>query len=237
MAKITRLCALLLATGGHALAVGHAPRGMRPLRSGPIVSELEGDEAALYAFGTNIGRQLSDMKVFSRKELNTIFDGAKDILTQAEPQCDVKSYLPNGLALFARKEEIAKERIADAGSKALEEAAAEPGAVTTDSGLVILMTSEGQGETPTADDTVKCHYEGRLIDGTVFDSSYKRGEPLEFPVTGVIKGWIEGLQMMKAGGKAKLTIPSDLAYGDAGTGPIPGRATLQFDIELLAVNP
>ena len=93
------------------------------------------------------------------------------------------------------------------------------------------------GDAPTAEDTVRCHYEGRLVDGTVFDSSYKRGEPLDFPVSGVIKGWIEGLQLMKAGGKATLTVPSELAYGDAGTGPIPGKATLVFDIELLAVNP
>ena len=177
------------------------------------------------------------MKVFSKKELDIIFMGATDILTQAEPQCDVKAYMPNGLALFKKKEEDARERTADTGLAALAAAAAEDGAVKTDSGLVVLIQSEGEGETATSDDNVRCHYEGRLVDGSVFDSSYKRGEPLDFPVTGVIKGWIEGLQMMKAGSKAKLTVPSELAYGDAGTGPIPGKATLIFEIELLAINP
>lgn len=107
----------------------------------------------------------------------------------------------------------------------------------TKTGLVYLETTAGEGDEPTAADKVKVHYEGRLIDGTVFDSSYQRGQPLEFPLNGVIKGWTEGLQMMKPGGKAKLTIPSDLAYGDAGTGPIPAKAVLVFDVELLAVNP
>jgi FKBP-type peptidyl-prolyl cis-trans isomerase len=109
--------------------------------------------------------------------------------------------------------------------------------VLTKTGLVYLETTAGEGDEPTAADKVKVHYEGRLIDGTVFDSSYQRGQPLEFPLNGVIKGWTEGLQMMKPGGKAKLTIPSDLAYGDAGTGPIPAKAVLVFDVELLAVNP
>lgn len=189
------------------------------------------------SFGTNIGRQLNDMKVFSPTELDTILLGVKDILIQAEPKCDVKAYMPNGLALFQAKEERARERTTEAGETALTAAAAEPNAEKTDSGLVFLMVTAGEGAMATAEDTVRCHYEGRLLDGTVFDSSYKRGEPLEFPVSGVIKGWVEGLQMMNAGSKAKLTIPSELAYGDAGTGPIPGGATLVFDIELLAINP
>jgi len=230
------ICLLQSALGCNALFVGRVPR-IQQLRAGHVTAQLEGDKAALYAFGTNIGRQLGDMKVFSRKELDIIFMGATDILTQAEPQCDVKAYMPNGLALFQRKEEEAKERTADAGSAALAAAATEAGAVKTASGLVFLIQSEGEGDIPTNDDTVRCHYEGRLVDGTVFDSSYKRGKPLDFPVTGVIKGWIEGLQMMKAGSKAKLTVPSALAYGDAGTGPIPPKATLIFDIELLAINP
>ena len=177
------------------------------------------------------------MKVFSPAELDTVLLGVKDILTQAEPKCDVKMYLPNGLALFQAKEERARERTAEAGETALSEAAAEEGALRTDSGLVFLQKTAGEGPMATEEDTVKCHYEGRLLDGSVFDSSYKRGEPLEFPVNGVIKGWVEALQMMNAGSKAKLTIPSELAYGDAGTGPIPGKATLIFDIELLAINP
>ena len=105
----------------------------------------------------------------------------------------------------------------------------------TKTGLVYLETTAGEGDEPTAADKVKVHYEGRLIDGTVFDSSYQRGQPLEFPLNGVIKGWTEGLQLMKPGGKATLTIPYGLAYGDGGQGPIPPKATLIFDVELLAV--
>ena len=215
-------------------------RMARPSRVGRIAAvtdELEGDEAALYAFGTNIGRQLSDLKVFSSKDLDTVLLGVKDIVTQTEPKCDVRTYLPNGLAMFQAKEEQAKARTAEAGSTALEAAAAEAGAVKTESGLVFLEVTAGEGESPSPSDQVKVHYEGRLLDGSVFDSSYKRGEPLEFALSGVIKGWVEGLQLMKAGSKAKLTIPSDLAYGEAGTGPIPPAATLVFDIELLAINP
>ena len=109
------------------------------------------------------------------------------------------------------------------------------GAFTTKSGLKIEIVTAGTGAAPIADDSVRVHYEGRLLDGTVFDSSIDRGEPIEFPLHGVIKGWTEGLQLMKVGGTAILTIPSDLAYGDSGSGPIPPKATLIFEVRLLDV--
>ena len=113
------------------------------------------------------------------------------------------------------------------------------GVTVTPSGLQVQVLRQGAGASPTLADTVRVHYEGKLIDGTVFDSSYARGEPIEFGVTQVIPGWTEGLQTMKVGGKSRLVIPSALGYGEAGTpgGPIPPNAVLDFTVELLAINP
>jgi FKBP-type peptidyl-prolyl cis-trans isomerase FkpA len=117
-------------------------------------------------------------------------------------------------------------------------AAKEPGAVVTSSGLVFRALTPGSGASPKASDTVKVHYRGTLGDGTEFDSSYKRGEPAQFPLSRVIPCWTEGVAMMKVGGKAKLTCPSAIAYGPrgAGGGLIPPNATLSFDVELLAIG-
>ncbi len=116
-------------------------------------------------------------------------------------------------------------------------AAKETGAVVTASGLVYLSLKDGTGASPTADDKVKVHYRGTFPDGKEFDSSYKRGEPIEFPLSGVIKCWTEGVQRMKVGGKAKLTCPAAIAYGARGAGGvIPPNATLLFEVELLAIN-
>ncbi|MBA4176208.1 MAG: peptidylprolyl isomerase [Leptothrix sp. (in: Bacteria)] len=121
---------------------------------------------------------------------------------------------------------------------ALTQAAQEPGAATTPSGLVYRSLKNGSGASPQATDTVRVHYRGTFPDGREFDSSYKRGQPATFPLNGVIKCWTEGVQRIKVGGKAKLTCPSAIAYGDRGTpgGPIPPGATLQFEVELLAIE-
>ena len=115
-------------------------------------------------------------------------------------------------------------------------AAKEKGAVVTPSGLVYLSLKEGAGASPTAADTVKVHYKGTLASGVEFDSSYKRGEPAQFPLGGVIPCWTEGVQRMKAGGKARLTCPAAIAYGSRGAGGvIPPNATLQFEVELIDI--
>ena len=120
---------------------------------------------------------------------------------------------------------------------AVAEAAKEPGAVVTSSGLVYRSLKDGTGPSPTAADTVKVHYRGTFPDGREFDSSYKRNEAIEFPLTGVIKCWTEGLQKMKVGGKAKLTCPPAIAYGARGAGGvIPPNATLNFEVELLGIQ-
>ena len=124
-----------------------------------------------------------------------------------------------------------------AQNTAVAEAAKEPGAVVTSSGLVYRSLKDGTGPSPTAADTVKVHYRGTFPDGREFDSSYKRNEAIEFPLTGVIKCWTEGVQRMKIGGKAKLTCPASIAYGERGAGGvIPPNATLLFEVELLGIN-
>ena len=123
-----------------------------------------------------------------------------------------------------------------AQADALDKAAKEKGAVKTASGLVYLSQKEGSGRNPEATDTVRVHYKGYFPDGKEFDSSYKRGSPTEFPLNRVIKCWTEGVAMMKPGGKAKLTCPPSIAYGERGAGGvIPPNAVLQFDVELLGI--
>jgi len=140
-------------------------------------------------------------------------------------------------------EPLAKSRAAivltkeKAASKAYsDKIAATPGAVKTTSGLIYRETTPGTGASPAATETVRVHYRGTLIDGSEFDSSYKRNQPASFPLNGVIKCWTEGVQLMKVGGKATLVCPSDTAYGDGGRPGIPGGATLTFEIELLGIG-
>ncbi len=124
-----------------------------------------------------------------------------------------------------------------AADATLEAAAKEPGAVVTASGLVYRSLKDGSGASPAASDKVKVHYRGTFPDGKEFDSSYKRNEAIEFPLSGVIKCWTEGVQRMKVGGKAKLTCPASIAYGERGAGGvIPPNATLLFEVELLGIN-
>ena len=124
-----------------------------------------------------------------------------------------------------------------AAADPLKTAAAESGAVVTDSGLVYRSLKDGSGPSPAATDTVKVHYRGSFPDGKEFDSSFKRNQPAEFPLNRVIKCWTEGVQKMKVGGKAKLTCPSGIAYGERGAGNvIPPNATLVFEVELLGVQ-
>jgi FKBP-type peptidyl-prolyl cis-trans isomerase FkpA len=134
---------------------------------------------------------------------------------------------------------VAAENPADAekakGKEFAAKAAKEPGAKRLPSGLVLRTIRPGSGAMPTDADTVRVHYEGKFVDGKVFDSSYKRSMPAQFPLRGVIKCWTEALQKMKVGEKAQLVCPSDIAYGDGGRSSIPGGATLVFTVELLGI--
>ena len=136
-----------------------------------------------------------------------------------------------------RQVEAMSEANLKSGEAFLADNANQDGVIVTASGLQYKVLAEGSGDSPKATDTVKVHYEGRLISGSVFDSSIARGEPVSFPLNGVIPGWSEGVQLMKVGSKFQFTIPSALAYGPAGTGPIPPNSVLVFDVELLEINP
>ena len=143
-----------------------------------------------------------------------------------------------GAAAFMIASALALPLAAQTTPDSAKAAAAEPGAVVTSSGLVYRSLKEGSGNSPAATDTVKVHYRGTFPDGREFDSSYKRGEPIEFPLNRVIKCWTEGVQKMKVGGKAKLTCPPAIAYGERGAGnAIPPNATLNFEVELLGIRP
>lgn len=195
-----------------------------------------------YALGLGIGRQLAQM---GAEDLNIddFSQAIKDILTGKEPQ--VSNQEAQKLVTTFFEEQEAKQRAAAAekykdnkekGEAWLANKAMEEGVVALPSGLLYQVLNEGSGKKPTAADTVECHYEGRLIDGTVFDSSYKRGESATFPLNGVIAGWTEGVQLMSEGAKYRFFIPYQLAYGERGAGQaIPPFAALVFDVELIKV--
>lgn len=190
-----------------------------------------------YGIGLQIGQQLlgSGMDV----DAEAVARGIYDVLNQNPPALDL-NVVTEALQTLGQRAEAAQAeafKALDAENKAfLEENKKADGVKVTDSGLQYEILTEGTGEKPTRESTVRVHYTGSLIDGTVFDSSVKRGTPAEFPVGGVIKGWTEALQMMPVGSKWRLTIPQELAYGERGAGAsIPPFATLIFEVELLDI--
>lgn len=194
------------------------------------------DDKVFYALGLDIGKNI-DVFGLQPNEAEMVKAGLGDAIAKRKPQVDLDAVRPK-IFEMARKRQEAKAGSEKAkGKAAVDKAAKEQGAQQLPSGLVIKSLRPGNGASPGENDTVKVQYEGRLTDGTVFDSSYKRNEPAEFPLKGVVRCWTEGLQKMKVGGKAQLTCPADIAYGDQGRPPsIPGGATLVFDIELLEIK-
>lgn len=193
------------------------------------------DDKTLYALGIALSRNLS---VFSLKpnELELVKQGLTDGALERQPKVDFDAYSSKIQSLAKARSTVAAEVEKKAAVEFLEKAAAEKGAKKTASGLIVTEIKPGTGDTPKASDRVKVHYHGTLRDGSVFDSSVKRGEPATFPLNGVIPCWTEGVQLMKVGGKSKFVCPSSIAYGDRGSPPaIKPGAPLVFEVELLEI--
>jgi FKBP-type peptidyl-prolyl cis-trans isomerase FkpA len=193
------------------------------------------DQKTLYALGLVISQNLSSFNL-NASDLESVLAGVSDGVLKKDFKVDVQTYAPKISQLQAARAGATAAVEKKAGQAFLDKAAAEKGATKTPSGLIITTLKPGTGPSPKATDKVKVHYHGTLADGTVFDSSVQRGEPIVLTLNSVIKCWTEGVQLMKVGGKSKLVCPSDIAYGDQGRPPtIKPGATLVFEVELLEI--
>jgi FKBP-type peptidyl-prolyl cis-trans isomerase FkpA len=193
------------------------------------------EQKTFYALGLAMSQSIVTFNL-SAAELELVKEGLSDGILHKTPKADLQTYGP-------KLQELQKTRVSALAAEEkrvsqafLDKSLAAPGATKTASGLIITTLKPGTGDSPKATDKVKVHYQGTLTDGTVFDSSLQRGEPVTFPLNGVIRCWTEGVQMMKIGGKSRLVCPPDLAYGDRGAPPrIKPGATLVFEVELLEI--
>ncbi|HEY4184127.1 MAG TPA: FKBP-type peptidyl-prolyl cis-trans isomerase [Polyangia bacterium] len=194
------------------------------------------DEKVFYALGLDIGKNV-EVFAMSPAEVEFVKSGLGDAIAKRTPKVELDKIRPKIFEMAKKRQDLKSVAEKQKGKDTVAKAAKEAGAEQLPSGVVVKTLRAGTGDSPADSDTVKVNYEGRLADGTVFDSSYKRNQPAQFPLHGVVKCWTEGLQKMKIGGKAQLTCPSEVAYGDQGRPPtIPGGATLIFDIELLEIT-
>ncbi|MDA8886837.1 FKBP-type peptidyl-prolyl cis-trans isomerase [Bacteroidia bacterium] len=197
-----------------------------------LATELD---SVSYLLGSSYAKGLKSKGGVTELDNKSFLSGMQRVFEDKEVEIseeDANSYMS---AYFAKIEEAKGATAKMEGEAYCEANKVKEGVQVTASGLQYKVVTEGNGAIPTKEDKVKVHYTGKLVDGKVFDSSVERGEPIEFATTGVIPGWTEALLMMPVGSKWELVIPSDLAYGARGTGPIPGNATLIFDVELLDI--
>ncbi|MEM7052565.1 MAG: FKBP-type peptidyl-prolyl cis-trans isomerase [Acidobacteriota bacterium] len=201
------------------------------------------EDKASYSIGMNMGRGMAQQGVdlnldyLIRGIADAMAEGGTTLLTDEEMQTAMQEFQQEMIAKQQAKAKEEAEKNQAEGEAYLAENKARDGVTVTDSGLQYEVVTAGEGASPSADDRVSVHYTGTLIDGTKFDSSHDRGQPATFPVSGVIKGWTEALQLMNVGSKYKLAIPSDLAYGERGSPPRIGPgATLLFEVELLSIE-
>jgi len=249
IALFTASSLFLAACGNDQAATTETASAEVPEAAADVAAKTETDPALAsleqklsYIVGTNLAGQFKrdgltfDVNTFSMAVAD-VMAGTESRLTQQQIQQAVAEVQKQA----QEKQQLAQQTVSNKnkadGLAYLEVNAKKDGVVVTESGLQYKEVVSGEGEIPTSDKTVVVHYKGTLIDGTEFDSSYTRGEPSEFPVTGVIKGWVEALQLMNVGDKFELTIPSDLAYGPRGSGQTIGPdATLLFDVELIEIK-
>jgi len=215
--------------GGAAPAAAASPAG--PMDPADV-------KKTLYALGVALSKNLSSFNL-TPAEVDVVKQGLADgAAGKEEKDIDLTKMGPKFQQLAKERAAVIAAQEKKAGTEYVEKMTKEKGAAKLDSGMVYIEQTAGTGESPKATDRVKVHYHGTLSDGTVFDSSVDRGEPVTFPLNGVIKCWTEGVQKMKVGGKAKIVCPSDLAYGDRGAPPkIKPGATLVFDVQLLGIEP
>ena len=226
-------------------AKAQAPAAKKPATAAKTAAPLTlktQKEKFSYALGMKMGANLHkqsvpvDAAIFSRGMRDGL-TGGKTLLTDEEAQAAITAVQKE----FQQKQQEKMQQAAESNKKEGQDFLAankgKPGVVTLPSGLQYKVEKEGTGPKPTASDSVVCNYRGTLINGTEFDSSYKRGQPATFPVSGVIKGWTEALQLMPVGSKWQLFVPSELAYGDHGAGADIGPgATLMFEVEVLSIQ-
>jgi FKBP-type peptidyl-prolyl cis-trans isomerase FkpA len=228
MKKLTAIAALLCTLS---LSVCDADAAKKAKEQAPVTEE----QKTLYALGVLMSQSLNTFDL-KPEELAQVQKGLADGVGGVKGPVNAEEYIPKVQELQRVRMAAVAEKAVAAGVAFLDNAAKEAGATKTASGIVIKKTKEGTGPSPAATDQVKVHYEGRLIDGKVFDSSIARGEPATFPLSGVIACWTEGVQTMKVGGKSQFVCPANLAYGANGSPPtIPPQSTLVFDVELLEI--
>ncbi|HEY3730179.1 MAG TPA: FKBP-type peptidyl-prolyl cis-trans isomerase [Steroidobacteraceae bacterium] len=240
----TLLPALSLLLGSAALAADSssgasaAPKAAHGAAPAKAAETAPDENKALYALGVVLSRNLEQFQL-SEAEFNRVRAGFVDGYHKKPEAANPESELPQIQALQRTRVLATSQREKDVGQAYLDKAAATAGATKTTSGLVYIPVTPGTGPSPTSTDRVKVNYEGRLIDGTVFDSSAQHGgQPVTFPVAAIIPCWTEALPLMKVGGKSRIVCPSSLAYGDRGRLPkIKPGATLEFDIELVSIEP
>lgn len=228
-----------LALAAMALAACSPPSSSQPEVSSTQASEIAAlqtdQDKTLYALGLAIGGNVREFQL-TAAEIAIVADGMADAVLGREPKVDLQTWGPRIQGLAQERASVAATAEKAAAEAFVTEQAQQPGAERSASGVVFIPVTEGTGANPTAESTVRVHYHGTLRDGSVFDSSVQRGEPISFPLSGVIPCWTEGVQKIKVGGKAKLVCPADMAYGDQGSGSIPGGAALMFEVELLAIE-